>query len=161
VQLAPHEIPAGFDVTVPPPLPAFATVSVNCLSVNIAVTDTAASIVTTQVPVPEQPPPLHPLNVESLAAAAVNATIVCASYAAVQTAPHEIPAGLDVTVPLPLPFFATLSVYCCSANVAVTDTAASIVTTQVPVPVQPPPLHPVNIESPAGVAVNVTMVCAS
>jgi hypothetical protein len=160
VQLAPHEIPAGFDVTVPLPVPAFATVSVNCCSVNVAATDTAASIVTMHVPVPVQPPPLHPLNTESDAGAAVNVTIVCALYVAVQLAPHEIPAGLDVTVPLPVPAFATVSMNCCSVNVAVTDTAASIVTTQLPVPVQPPPLHPLNTESDAGAAVNVTTVCA-
>jgi hypothetical protein len=42
-------------------------------------------------------------------------------------------------------------------NVAVTDSAAFIVTAHVPVPVQAP-LHPVNAEPDAGVAVNVTTV---
>jgi hypothetical protein len=46
----------------------------------------------------------------------------------VQLAPHEIPAGFDVTVPLPLPFSATVNVNCCSTNVAVTSAAWFTVT---------------------------------
>jgi len=36
--------------------------------------------------------------------------------------------------------------------------AADIVTVQEPAPEQPPPLHPVNVEPVAGVAVSVTVV---
>ena len=43
-------------------------------------------------------------------------------------------------------------------NVAVTDFAASIVTTHVPVPVQPAPVQPANVELAAGAAVRVTTV---
>jgi len=41
-------------------------------------------------------------------------------------------------------------------KVAVTDWAALIVTTQLPVPLHPAPLQPVNADPTAGVAVNVT-----
>jgi hypothetical protein len=40
------------------------------LLVNVAITDLAASIVTTHVPVPEHPLPLHPVKVEPAAAVA-------------------------------------------------------------------------------------------
>ncbi len=43
-------------------------------------------------------------------------------------------------------------------KVAVTEVAAFIVTVQEPVPVQPPPLQPVNVEPAEGAAVKVTMV---
>ena len=39
-----------------------------------------------------------------------------------------------------------------------TDVAAFMVTAQVPVPEQPPPLQPANVEPPAGAAVSVTTV---
>jgi hypothetical protein len=46
----------------------------------------------------------------------------------------------------------------CSVNVAVTDVAAVTITTHVPVPPQPPPLQPVNVDPVAGAAVSVTVV---
>jgi hypothetical protein len=47
------------------------------ISVNVAVTDCTALIVTVHVvAVPLQPPPLQPANVEPLAGAAVNVTAV-------------------------------------------------------------------------------------
>ena len=42
------------------------------------------------------------------------------------------------------------------ANVAVTAVSELIVTTQVPVPEQPPPLHPANVDADAGAALSVT-----
>jgi hypothetical protein len=73
-------------------------------------------------------------------------------------APQLIPAGLEVTVPLPDPDLLTDRVNVCTLKVAVTDVAAFIVTEQVPVPEQPPPLQPANVEPPAGAAVSVTDV---
>jgi len=73
-------------------------------------------------------------------------------------APQLIPAGLEVTVPLPDPVLLTESVNVCTSKVAVTDVAALIVTEQVPVPEQPPPLQPAKVEPPAGLAVSVTDV---
>ena len=42
---------------------------------NDAVTVVAVFIITTQVPVPAQPPPLQPVNVEPALAAAVSVTV--------------------------------------------------------------------------------------
>jgi hypothetical protein len=52
------------------------TVSVYWLSVKVAVTRLAAIIETAQVPVPLQPPPDHPANVEPVLALAVRVTLV-------------------------------------------------------------------------------------
>ena len=71
-------------------------------------------------------------------------------------APQLIPAGLELTEPVPVPLFETLSVSVMSVNCAVTDIAAVTDTTQVPVPEQPLPDHPVKVEPVEGVAVSVT-----
>ncbi len=129
------------------------------MSVNVAVTDRAWSIVTWQVPVPEHPSPIQPVKVELTDGVAVNVTTVPASNVIEQVGPQSIPVGLEDTEPVPVPFLETFS--CCCGwllNVAVTACAASIVTWQVPVPEQPEPDQPVNVEPRAGVAVNVTEV---
>ncbi len=69
-----------------------------------------------------------------------------------------MPAGVEVTVPLPLPLLPTDSVYVLSVNVAVTEVAAVIATVHVPVPLHPPPLQPMNIEPVDADAVSVTAV---
>lgn len=53
----PQSIPEGLDVTSPTPKPCLVTERVNCWSVNVAVTEAAAIIVTKQLPVPQQAPP--------------------------------------------------------------------------------------------------------
>ena len=53
----------------------FVTVSVRLMSVKVAVTDLAASIVTSHVPVPEQAPD-QPVNEEFAPAVAVSVTSV-------------------------------------------------------------------------------------
>ncbi len=68
-----------------------------------------------------------------------------------------MPAGLLVTVPLPVPASVTVRANCVAVNVAVTLCAWLIVTWQLPVPVQAP-LQPANVEPLAGVAVSVTRV---
>jgi len=153
--VAPQEIPDGVLTTVPVPAPALVRVSVSGCRANVAVTEVAALMVTVQVPVPEQPP-LQPLNVEPATGAAVNVTTVPVVKACEQVVPHESPAGELVTMPLPVPDFVTLSVKDDCTNAAVTEVAALIVTVHVLVPVQPPPLQPVNVEPAAAVAVSVT-----
>ena len=69
-----------------------------------------------------------------------------------------IPAGVLVTVPLPVPTFVTVSAKVGTSNVALTVVAAVKVTMQEPGPVQPPPLQPVKVDPVAGVAVRVTAV---
>ena len=113
---------------------------------------------TVHVPVPVQPPPLQPLNVDPVAGVAVKVTAVPLANAAEQVAPQEMPVGALVTVPVPVPALVTPSVKGCSAKVAVTAWAALIVTVHVPVPVHPPPLQPLKVEPVAGVAVKVTAV---
>ncbi|PYN54724.1 MAG: hypothetical protein DMD94_14055, partial [Candidatus Rokuibacteriota bacterium] len=68
--------------------------------VKIAVTACAALIVTVQVPVPVQPPPLQPAKVEPAAGAAVKVMAVPLAYAAAQVVPQAMPAGALVMVPL-------------------------------------------------------------
>src|SRR5260221_4133559 len=127
-------------------------------TLKFAVTVVAALIVTLHDPVPEQPPPLQPLNVDPPAAAAVRATTVPLLYLAVQVDPQLIPAGLDVTVPLPVPDLLTVRFNCWTLKFAVTVVAALMVTLHDPVPEQPPPLQPLNVDPPAAAAVRVTTV---
>ena len=121
-------------------------------------TDVAALIVTVQVPVPEQPPPLQPVKVNPAAGVAVKVTTVPVVKEVEQVAPQEIPAGELVTVPLLVPAMVTVSAKEACMKVAVTEVAAFIVTEHVAVPEQPPPLQPVKVDPAAGVAVKVTTV---
>ncbi len=68
-----------------------------------------------------------------------------------------MPTGVLVTVPPPFPTLTTSKLKVCKVNVAVTVLAASIVTSQAPVPEHAPP-QPVNVEPVAGVGVSVTTV---
>ena len=80
-----------------------------------------------------------------------------------QVAPQLIPAGELVTVPVPAPVPVLLTVkenVGAGSNVAVTDWALFIVTTQAPVPEHPPPLQAMKAEPAAGVADSVTAVAA-
>ena len=69
----PQSMPVGEEVKVP--LPALVTVRAKVLRLKVAVTDWATSIVTVQVPVPEQVP-LHPAKTESADGVAVRVTKV-------------------------------------------------------------------------------------
>ena len=89
-------------------------------SAKVAVTVRAALIVTLQEPVPEQPPPLQPVNVEPAAGVAVRMTAVPPAKAAAQSKPQAMPAGALAIVPAPAPALLTVRVKLCSAKVAVT-----------------------------------------
>ena len=71
-----------------------------------------------------------------------------------------MPTGLEVTVPVPVPPTEVVSVYWRSRNSALTVLAASMVTTQAPVPLQPPPLQPTNVDVGVALAVSVTIALA-
>src|SRR5262245_23485840 len=161
-QVAPQSIPEGSDVTVPLPVPPVLTVRVTVRRVKVAVTVVAAFMVTVQAPVPAQPPPLHPVKAEPVAGVAVSVTTVPLSKGAEQVLPQLIPAGFEVTVPLPEPSRVTERVNCVPPEVtpkrANTVVFAVRVRVQVPVPVQPPPVQPSKMEPVAGVAVRVTGV---
>src|SRR5712691_760568 len=62
--VAPQSMPAGLEVAVPLPVPAFVTVSGKVCKVKVAVTLRAWVMVTEHVPVPPQPSPLQPAKVE-------------------------------------------------------------------------------------------------
>ena len=130
LQAAPQSTPAGVEVTVPAPVPLFATVSAKFCGVKLAVTVLTASIVTVQAAVPAQAP-LQPVKVDPVPAAAVMVTLVPKAKLALQVAPQSTPAGVEVTVPVPVPIgleaivpapapaLITLSATVCSVNVAV------------------------------------------
>jgi len=107
--VAPQLIPAGLEVTVPLPVPPLLTERVKPCWSKLAVTMVAALMVTTHEPVPEHPAPLQPVKVDPPAAAAVRVTTVPPLYEAEQVAPQLIPAGLEVTVPLPVPVLLTVT----------------------------------------------------
>jgi hypothetical protein len=71
-----------------------------------------------------------------------------------------MPAGLLVTVPLPTRLTVSVTGGAAVVKVAVTVVLALTFRTHVPVPLQPPPLQPANVEPDAGVAVSVTLVPA-
>jgi hypothetical protein len=77
-------------------------------------------MVSVQAPVPEQSPD-QPANSERADAAAVSVTAVPCSKAWVQVEPQLIPAGLEVTVPVPLPAVVSVSVLSGSVNSALID----------------------------------------
>jgi len=124
---------------------------------KVAVAAFAADIVSVHVPMPVQPPvPDQPANRDPAAGVAVRVTTAPLAKVVAQVAPQAMPAGLDVTVPLPVPALVTVNAKL-GANVAVTDVAAAMATMHVPVPVQPPvPDQPANTEPAAGAAVRVT-----
>jgi hypothetical protein len=103
-QVPGHEIPVGEDVTLPPPL--IKTESANVVGggvtvANVAVTAAAASSVKTHDDVPLHAPD-QPVNVWPLFGVAVSVIEVPALNEAEQVPGHEMPAGDEVTLPLPL-----------------------------------------------------------
>src|SRR5262245_15860978 len=117
-----------------------------------------AFIVRVQVPRPEQPPPFQPVNVDPTAGFAVSVTTAPEPKVAEHVDPQLMPAGVEVTTPLPAPALPTPRVNVCWVKVALTAVAAFMVTLQLLVPEHPPPLQPANAEPPAGLAESVTKV---
>ena len=126
------------------------------LELKVALTDFAASMVTLQAPVPLQAP-LQPANVEPESGVAVKLTTVPFAKFAEHVVPQEIPEGVLVTVPVPVPLLDTVRVTgpAFPVKVAPTDLAASMVTLQAPIPVQAP-LQPAKVEPESAVAVEFT-----
>jgi len=77
--------------------------------VNVAVTLRAWVILTVHWPVPLQPAPLQPVKVKPLAAVARKVTLWPWAKVALHVAPQVSPAGVLVTVPLPVPALTTVS----------------------------------------------------
>jgi len=116
LQTPPQLIPTGFEVAVPLPVPAFVTVKVKVcalgLRVNVAVTLRACIMLTVHVPVPLHPSPLQPSKVNPTTSGyvAIRMTLVPWAKAALQVLSQVIPAGFEITVPLPVPAFITVKV---------------------------------------------------
>lgn len=122
---------------------------------NVAVTDSDELIVTEQVPVPVQAP-VQPAKAEPVAGVSVKETTVPLINFALHVPGQLMPAGLLVTVPVPLPAKVTVSGRT-NLKVAVTEFDALIVTEHVPVPEQAP-LQPVKTEPVAAFSLRVTTV---
>ena len=117
--VAPQVIPTGLELTEPDPVPVLETVRVlSGFRSNVAVTECAASIVTMQVPVPVQPDPVQPVKSEPTSAVAVSVTTAPSPKALEHVAPQSIPAGLEVTEPVPVPVFDTSKMCVPMPNVA-------------------------------------------
>lgn len=110
LHVVPQSIPAGLLVTVPSPTPALVTVRVKVLAgaVKVAVTVWSTFITTLHEPFPLHPPPLQPVNVEPPVGAAVSTTVLPIAKSAAQVVPQEIPPGLLLTVPVPVPDLLTV-----------------------------------------------------
>jgi hypothetical protein len=108
-------------VTLPLPVPDFVMLSVNDDCTKLAVTGWAALIVTVHVPVPVQPPPLQPVNVEPAAGVAVKVTAAPVVNDAEHVVPHEISAELLVTLPVSVPDLETVRVELADVPVPVTS----------------------------------------
>lgn len=91
-----HPPPAG-DVTTLPAGPS-----------NVAVTE--AAVLTTQAPVPVQPPPFQPVKVDPLSAVAVSVTVTILEKLALHVAPQSIEGGVEMTFPVPVPPFRIVTV---------------------------------------------------
>src|SRR5438874_4533511 len=93
------------------------------------------------------PPPLQPRKNDPVAGVAVSVTTVPLSQVAEQLVSHVIPAGVIVTVPLPLAARVTVTAKGTSkSKVAVTIVTSDMVTVQTSVPTHAAPLQPVKIE---------------
>jgi hypothetical protein len=113
LHVLPQAIPLGLEVTVPLPLPLVVTVRVEvvgALRVKVAVSVLSSSTTTVQVPVPAHAP-LQPEKVAPVAGVAERARLVPPAMLALHVLPQEIPLGLEVTVPLPLPALPTVTVW--------------------------------------------------
>src|SRR3989442_6833498 len=125
---------------------------------NVPVTRRLSFIVSVHVvAVPLHAPP-QPLNRAWVPDVAVSITVAPTLKLAEQLDPQVIPAGLLVTSPAAQPRAVTGNVTEIGANVAVTVVAPLTLTAQVPVPPDPPPLHPANTDPPPSVPGVATLV---
>ena len=77
------------------------------------------------VMLPPQPAsPLQPRKVEPLSATALSVTFVLAGNCAWHDVPHRIPAGVELTVPIPVPARAIVSV--CIPPISRTGVAGAV-----------------------------------
>lgn len=134
------------------------------LAAKAAVTDFAASILTTHDGEPPAQSPLQPEKLDPDAGVAVMVTLRFRRKAFEHVLPQSMPAGALVTVPTPSPALLTVSVLVTATTIdeklAVTVLAAFMVTVQASVPLQAPP-QPANADPSDGEAASVTVVPAT
>lgn len=123
-------MPAGVDVIEPAPVPAGITVRLTSgISVKVAVQfEFAANTICIVEAVPVQLPD-QPAKVDPALATTDSVTVVLAAMLAEQTLPQDIPAGVELTVPAPVPALETASV-----NDAVPGEVAPLSTAEPPPP---------------------------
>jgi hypothetical protein len=103
---------------VPVPLPFFVTESWRCWRLKVAVTVFAVLILTLHsLPIVISVQPAQETSVELGPGRALRTAVLPSVKGAEQVAPHSIPAGELITVPVPLPGFSTVSV-CVAAEAA-------------------------------------------
>src|SRR5438270_89941 len=146
-----QSMPPGDEVTRPAPLPIRFTLTTKLCgggggggAADSKSTQTSPVDVIVHAPAPWQPPP-QPANVEPVAACAVSMTGVPFCAVIEQVPGQSIPAGDEVTRPLPLPTLLTVTRKLpvggggwFAPNSAVTVWSALMVTEQLPVPEQSP-----------------------
>jgi len=144
--------------TVPLPVPLTVTVSV-CVRVKEAVAERSPESVSGQVPPPAHAP-LQPSKYELVPVLGFRATGAPSAKVALQlpTFPtaHEMPAGEEVTLPLPVPETVIERVRV-RPMTALRLMLPPSVTLQAPVPEQAPP-QPPKVDPALGLAVSVTSV---
>jgi hypothetical protein len=128
------------------------------MRVKVAKTVFAASIVTSQEGLVPAQAPDQPANVDVESGVAVSVTVVPALKGAPQLAPQSMPAGVELTIPSPLPDFVIASSCRRRAKVGATTFAASIVTSQERLVPEHAPNQLVNVDAESGTAVRVTVV---
>src|SRR2546422_899035 len=117
-------------------------------------------IVTVQVVAEPEQAPLQPENALPAAGAAVSVTRVPLANVWLHPVEPEqlIPAGLEVTVPLPPTATCSESFCAAAAKLAPTLWGAFIVTVQVEALPEQAPVHPTKVLPDAGAALRVTVV---
>ena len=103
--------PVGLRLTVPEPLPDVTTSTISVMAVNVAVTFWAWFMVAVHEARPGgKQLLLQPAKLEPVAGVAVSVTVAPGAKPLEQVEPQSIPAGLDVTLPEPVPAGVTVSV---------------------------------------------------
>src|SRR4029077_9545358 len=159
-QVAPQLMPAGDEVTVPVPPPALLTVSADVgTGAKDAVTVVSADRLKVQVGLDVHEPALvHPVNVAPASGVAVSVTLPWVRVA-VHVAPQLMPAGEELTEPVPPPVFVTVR-FAVGAGLkaALTVVFAFNVNVHTGLVVQLPALvQPANVDPAAGLAVSVML----
>src|SRR3954468_7923133 len=119
-------------------------------------TDLPLDIATVQADPLTESQPVQPVKIDPNDAVGVSVTTVSITKSLAQPVPQLMPCGLEVTVPLPMPVLATVSVNRFSMKLAVTDLAFAMPTVHVVPETASQPVQPVKLEVAVGAAVSVT-----